>query len=1170
MSKFSTFILSLFLLTGVAQAAPDTFVYEGVLEDTSGPITTASTLTLRIYDSALNCLLYEETQSVVPDSRGAFSVRVGSAVADPKRTGSDPQLSMGTVFLSSGSVRGNATDCSGGYVATSNESRRLVINVNSQDLAPPIEISSAPFALSASTADKVASYTPSKLLRSDGATAVPALDDTKVTLLMSILSGGLGSSQTGSGEVVSKGYVDNVAASLLSPSTAFSGDVTGSFNALSVGKIKGIAVDTTGITTNKILKYDGTRWAIGDDNTGVNPGNASSTNLGLMKAGTGLKDSGAGDGLISVDAGTTPGKIVQLDAAAKLPAVDGSALTNLTPANLSAVVPLSKGGTGATTALGAMDALSPLTTKGDVLSSNGINNVRIGVGTDGQVLTADSTQVSGLKWATVAAGGGTVTTVNGVAPISVSSGSSAPLVSMTQASSATAGYLSASDWDTFNSKQSSSLASGKILVGTGAGVAGAVDMAGDATISSTGVVTVAKTQSADPNLILQLSSTGGAKLKNVGLYNGTNILTLAPPAIGGNYSLRFPESPPTSNQMLQSDSAGNLLWTTPALLPTGTVTDNYLKWTGTVWVDAPVSVTSVKSSTLGTAQFPTNCTVNQTMVWSSPTDAFMCAETNAATVSTMDKTIYVNNAGSDINCNGTTAAPATSFPNCAFQTLQKAVDSTPDFIRHKITIEIGSNLVSQGNDLAIAVINKNIAAQSLANGPFLLIKGASGSSSETLSQGGFTGGTGLVIGPAASGVYIKQISINDFQDTGIRVDGGLAIIDDTVFNNNRRALSISSAGRAMLGANINITLANLPSADGSRGIEVYQGSISSEAALNINLGSGLNNRGIGVEFGDISIEDQATITGAGAQYQTGVDVGNSGSLNVSGSYMLRVSMGSNPNASAVQVRNGGHLSVEGTLRLESIANQGLTCENNSTCDFYGDFDLLNSSYGSQGYVTVRNNSTLNAQSNFKVDGTLNNPTAAAIQVSDNSTFKFSPFAPASVLKVSGGTGVRVANNSHFIAEPKSTYNLEFAGVTTLLEATQMSTAVFATNPSGGSYNYPISIDGSSKVTVPAVNSFQHPKRICPIGTTSVDVGDPGFCMDTTNAVAASYYSAVNICSNRGLRLCTKQQYASHCAFGGTIATAAWTADIESLTCGSSALTTTGDTISASHEFRCCQ
>jgi hypothetical protein len=49
---------------------------------------------------------------------------------------------------------------------------------------------------------------------------------------------------------------------------------------------------------------------------------------------------------------------------------------------------------------------TPLTTKGDLLTFNGTQNVRIGVGTDGQVLTADSTQEDGVKWATPTSGGG--------------------------------------------------------------------------------------------------------------------------------------------------------------------------------------------------------------------------------------------------------------------------------------------------------------------------------------------------------------------------------------------------------------------------------------------------------------------------------------------------------------------------------------------------------------------------------------------------------------------------------------------------------------------------------------------------------------------------------------------------------------------------------------------
>ena len=64
------------------------------------------------------------------------------------------------------------------------------------------------------------------------------------------------------------------------------------------------------------------------------------------------------------------------------------------------VFSLSRGGTGASTASAAFENLSPLTTKGDLLGSDGSNNIRIPVGSNGQLLVADSTQTSGVRWDT--------------------------------------------------------------------------------------------------------------------------------------------------------------------------------------------------------------------------------------------------------------------------------------------------------------------------------------------------------------------------------------------------------------------------------------------------------------------------------------------------------------------------------------------------------------------------------------------------------------------------------------------------------------------------------------------------------------------------------------------------------------------------------------------------
>lgn len=62
-------------------------------------------------------------------------------------------------------------------------------------------------------------------------------------------------------------------------------------------------------------------------------------------------------------------------------------------------ITIANGGTGQTTATGAFNALSPLTTKGDILVYS-TTNTRLPVGTNGQSLTPASGQTTGLQWVT--------------------------------------------------------------------------------------------------------------------------------------------------------------------------------------------------------------------------------------------------------------------------------------------------------------------------------------------------------------------------------------------------------------------------------------------------------------------------------------------------------------------------------------------------------------------------------------------------------------------------------------------------------------------------------------------------------------------------------------------------------------------------------------------------
>lgn len=68
--------------------------------------------------------------------------------------------------------------------------------------------------------------------------------------------------------------------------------------------------------------------------------------------------------------------------------------------DITGTLPIGNGGTGQTTQTAAFDALAPTTTKGDVIVSNGSDNIRLAVGSDGTVLTADSGEASGLTWTT--------------------------------------------------------------------------------------------------------------------------------------------------------------------------------------------------------------------------------------------------------------------------------------------------------------------------------------------------------------------------------------------------------------------------------------------------------------------------------------------------------------------------------------------------------------------------------------------------------------------------------------------------------------------------------------------------------------------------------------------------------------------------------------------------
>ncbi|OFZ28810.1 MAG: hypothetical protein A2622_06930, partial [Bdellovibrionales bacterium RIFCSPHIGHO2_01_FULL_40_29] len=126
---------------------------------------------------------------------------------------------------------------------------------------------------------------------------------------------------------------------------------------------------------------------------------------------------------------------------------------------------------------GITDAI--LTNAGGVVSAQaGTFAAMPAFGTAGRVyITTDTQEIyrdDGTAWVKVGSAvglGGTVTNVTGTAPINVATGTTTPVISMPAAATAQDGYLTSANWNTFNNKLTSVLATGQVFIGDGANVA---------------------------------------------------------------------------------------------------------------------------------------------------------------------------------------------------------------------------------------------------------------------------------------------------------------------------------------------------------------------------------------------------------------------------------------------------------------------------------------------------------------------------------------------------------------------------------------------------------------------------------------------------------------------------------------------------------------------------
>jgi hypothetical protein len=326
----------------------------------------------------------------------------------------------------------------------------------------------------------------------------------------------------------------------------------------------------------------------GGDNVSINVAtniNGANAQIDISPTGTGhVHINPTGTGSVEIKP-TNVGTMDNITIGATTPrAITGTTVTATTFSGSGASltsIPNSALTNSAITINGTSTSLGGSISVGTVTSVTGTSPVvSSGGNTPAISMPAATTSVSGYltstDWNTFnSKGSGTVTSVTGTAPV-VSSGGATPAISMAAATGSVNGYLTSTDWTTFNGKQAT-------------------------LISGTNIKTVSGTSllgSGDLGLI-------GATYGGTGVNNGSNTITL-----GGNltYSGAYTQTwTRTANTSLTLPASGTVLSSTTATANnpiTGTPSSsNYLRGDGTWASVASSNITSLglyeNSATIG-------------------------------------------------------------------------------------------------------------------------------------------------------------------------------------------------------------------------------------------------------------------------------------------------------------------------------------------------------------------------------------------------------------------------------------------------------------------------------------------------------------------------------------------------------------------------------------------
>lgn len=292
---------------------------------------------------------------------------------------------------------------------------------------------------------------------------------------------------------------------------------------------------------------------------------------------------------------------------------------------------------------------SPLTTKGDILGYS-TTNARIPIGTDGQVLTADSAQTLGLKWATPTTG--TVTSVDLTMP-GIFSVTGNPITSsgtLAVTASGTSGgipYFSGST----TLASSAALAANQLVLGGGAGTA-------PSTLGSLGTTTtvlhgnaagaptfgaIVNSDITNGTIDLTTKVTGALPIANGGT-NNASLSVSAGSVYYGDGTKLVALAPGTSGYLLQSNGTSAPSWVAVA-----SATPTIFGSRGT-----PRSIVAATGITSGASHMSTTAAIQDIYVEGSAAGDNVCATITAGTIDGQRMTIIGRNDSNTLTFNSTT------------------------------------------------------------------------------------------------------------------------------------------------------------------------------------------------------------------------------------------------------------------------------------------------------------------------------------------------------------------------------------------------------------------------------------------------------------------------------------------------------------------------------------